>query len=105
MATHLSADRLASLAQLCANWEGPISAAVFVAESEVPGLEAWCREDTVCGCGGIRTTLTAVLHDGLSARWPSLYPVNTLRNVAISAVETESVLVLDADFVVGGAPR
>jgi hypothetical protein len=49
-----------------------------------------------------RLTLKYSLHDGLSRAFSQLYPVNSLRNQALTAVTTEFTLGLDADFVVGG---
>ena len=91
-ATHLSTDRLSALTQLCATWDGRISAAILSAgDAGEAAFKVWCSADDACGCregAQARVRITLVTADPLVRRAPSLYPVNTLRNAALAAVVT-----------------
>jgi hypothetical protein len=104
VATHVSFDRLTSLSQLCRLHPGRIAASVYVRAANLTDLSAWCDADQVCGCrkAGSRLTLRYTLHDALSDTYGQLYPVNSLRNQALAASNTEFTLGIDADFVIGG---
>ena len=105
MTTHVSADRVQVLSQLCTNWGKPIAAAVYVVgQAQEAAVCEWCDKDTTCACraANSRLTLSLVHGDRLSESHSSLYPVNTLRNDALDAAKTEFVFGLDADFIVGG---
>ena len=105
VAAHLTSDRLSSLDQLCRLYPGRIAASVYVPKRNLSTLAQWCDADRSCMCGDptkSRITLKYSLHDGLTRAFGQLYPVNSLRNQALMAVNTEFTLGLDADFVVGG---
>eukprot|EP00039_Didymoeca_costata_P030267 m.28703 g.28703 ORF g.28703 m.28703 type:complete len:417 (-) comp8026_c0_seq2:87-1337(-) len=104
LAVHVSADRVKVLTQLCNNWKQEISAAIFVYDKDDEVVARWCDEDIVCNCRSTqgRIKISLVHSDELAKRSKSLYPVNTLRNEALSNVDTKYVLLIDADFVIGG---
>jgi hypothetical protein len=91
LAVHLSLDRLDALKETLARWDGPVAAAFFLrdfAQDHANVLEfvsALQRTDFVF----------CVYASSDSAG----YPVNILRNRALSLVTTGLVLVLDVDFV------
>ena len=48
MTTHVSADRIQVLSQLCINWSKDIAAAVYVVGEQEGMVSAWCDKDTAC---------------------------------------------------------
>ena len=104
LVTHLSHDRLGRLERLCASWEGPLVAVVTPANS---GLTSWVQAFHACRrlhstIGTSRTMrfdfILTTRPRGIPGRSP-LYPANALRNIGVSAVTTDFVLLLDVDLV------
>eukprot|EP00041_Stephanoeca_diplocostata_P032373 m.1036335 g.1036335 ORF g.1036335 m.1036335 type:complete len:412 (+) comp24139_c2_seq17:262-1497(+) len=107
LATHLSADRLQALTQLCTTWPLNISAAVYAMDdADLEKVNDWCQSDTGCNCADTgtlnRIQLQVLKADQLSKSYRGLYPVNSLRNRALIGVRTKHTLGIDADFLVGG---
>ncbi|CAH0397182.1 unnamed protein product [Chilo suppressalis] len=90
----LSMDRLQFLERLVKYWEGPLSAAIYLSDCEVAKLESFIRDwsDTLSSRRNIGYHLV-FKQDSVH------YPVNYLRNVALSNVNTPYVFLMDADFV------
>lgn len=89
LVTQLSDERLWMMRHHCAGWNSDVSLAVFTdrkkdaVEKELHGL----------GCSNFKVNLLPK-HDFKSGD----YPVNILRNLAISSVKTSHFLYIDADF-------
>ncbi|XP_013191389.2 xylosyl- and glucuronyltransferase LARGE1 isoform X2 [Amyelois transitella] len=90
----LSMDRLQFLERLVKYWEGPLSAAIYLSDCEVAKFESYIRNlsDTLSSRRNIGYHLV-FQQDNVH------YPVNYLRNVALSNVDTPYVFLMDADFV------
>ena len=89
--TQLTVDRLPSLKAMLTAWKGPVSACVYVSSPDDGKKLADACEDTALFKRHVDFHL---LHSNGTA-----YPVNPLRNVAIAAVKTPWMFLLDADFV------
>ncbi|KAK9805256.1 hypothetical protein WJX72_009116 [[Myrmecia] bisecta] len=116
LATQLNMDRLDMLRNQCILWAGPLAVVVYApiwrgrllslenqalnntAVEELPGqLEGFIRR---AEAGGSCTLTMELVSEDLGA-WMdlALYPFNALRNRALALVQTELVLLLDADFL------
>jgi len=117
LVTHCSLDRLPQLQAQMEAWDDELSVAVFIdahpnsleaskgrlriieACSAAAAVRALCNPNSVAPAW----TVTAVYQlDDAEVRCPDydrLYPVNTLRNVALSAAHADLVFLLDVDFV------
>jgi glycosyltransferase-like protein LARGE len=117
LVTNLDRGRLAMLADQCATWGGPLSAAVYLAldarappaeraaaaaelAAELAALHA-VAEARAAGCA---LDLALVTEERLAEEmWA--YPYNTMRNQALARAATRLVLLLDADFLVSDGFR
>ena len=92
--TQTSIDRYWMLSDICARWQGPITVAVFVPSTDrtTPLLQKGPR-----GCD-IGDQFRQVIHPAKNAEEVADYPVNMLRNLAVSLVTTSHFLVVDIDF-------
>ena len=92
--TQTSIDRYWMLSDICARWQGPLTVAVFVPFSNrtTPLLQKRPR-----GCD-IGDQFRQVIHLANNPEEVADYPVNMLRNLAISLVTTSHFLVVDIDF-------
>ncbi|XP_049878652.1 xylosyl- and glucuronyltransferase LARGE2-like [Pectinophora gossypiella] len=90
----LSMDRLQFLERLVKYWEGPLSAAIYLADCEVTKLESFIQDwsSTLSSRKNVAYHLV-FKHDAVH------YPVNYLRNVALAHVTTPYVFLMDVDFV------
>ena len=98
LVTQLSLDRLQQLRALARAWDGPISAAVFIKEGQrtnSSGTEKVLRE---IRAEGVRFCFLE--QQSLKAAVRQYYPVNKLRNMALAQVDTEFLVLIDADFAV-----
>ena len=92
LVAQLSMDRLQMIEPLCKHWEGPISLALYMSDSEVDLLYSYVTEsDTLRDRRNIGYHI--VYKDG------SYYPINILRNVALKQVTTPYVFLTDVDFL------
>lgn len=92
LVAQLSLDRLHMLEPLAAVWSGPISLAVYATDSEANQLLSHIQTSPILSA---RTNLGlhVVYKEG------EFYPVNYLRNVALSHVCTATVFLTDIDFL------
>ncbi|EGD74117.1 Gyltl1b protein [Salpingoeca rosetta] len=88
LVTHFTLDRLQAFVAMAETWQGPISAAVFISEHDAFTSLAALHLTNVA----LHVVYQDPDHDG------SLYPINRLRNMAISLCRTPYFLHLDVDF-------
>mmetsp|Transcript_32256 Transcript_32256/g.74267 ORF Transcript_32256/g.74267 Transcript_32256/m.74267 type:complete len:466 (-) Transcript_32256:397-1794(-) len=92
LVTQVSTERVWMLKHHCKRWKGPISIAAFTNRS----IADIHNEITVHdGCDTGQVHIQTVNSDGVEE---GEYPVNTLRNLALSVVQTSHVVYLDIDF-------
>jgi glycosyltransferase-like protein LARGE len=91
LVTHLSVERISALENILTRWEGPISVAFWLKNTEdvirIADIEQMLKQHKgkVSYCFFKASKYT--------------YPANILRNRALQLVDTKLVLLLDADFV------
>ncbi|XP_057340323.1 xylosyl- and glucuronyltransferase LARGE1-like [Microplitis mediator] len=92
LVTQCSFDRITLLDELCRRWPGTISVAVYLTDAEVQSFLDFIRNSDVLR---IRKNIAyhVVYKDG------EFYPINYLRNVAISQISTPYIFQLDIDFL------
>ncbi|RLU22382.1 hypothetical protein DMN91_004660 [Ooceraea biroi] len=92
LVTQCSVDRIPLLEALSKHWPGTISVALYLTDAEVQKFLEFVR-----GSADLRARRNIAYHvvykDG------ELYPINYLRNTAISHVSTPFVFQLDVDFL------
>jgi lipopolysaccharide biosynthesis glycosyltransferase len=103
--TQLSEDKMFRLIDMCNEWDGPISAALFI-ETDLD--EALQRVEAVSHLlPWDRLALHLVHQDAQSYHYKNmtlfkpaspLYPINMLRNTATRFATTDLVIILDIDF-------
>lgn len=92
LVAQLSMDRLQLIESLCKHWQGPISLSLYMSDSEVQQFYSYVMEsETLRERRNIGYHI--VYKDG------SYYPINILRNVALSQVVTPYVFLTDVDFL------
>ena len=93
LVTQMSAERFDVLPKLLYHWEGPISIAVYIMDSQVP--------DLMRHLDNIQRQLKQRKNIGLHLVYKQgeMYPVNTLRNIALDRVLTPYVFIMDGDFL------
>ena len=92
LVAQLSLDRLQLIESLCKHWEGPISLALYMSDSEVEQFYSFITEsETLRSRRNIGYHI--VYKDGF------YYPINILRNVALTHVNTPYVFLTDVDFL------
>lgn len=93
LVVHLSIDRLRVLDDLALHWPGPISAAIYLSESETNLLLSSIENgDNLARRNNIGYHL-AFRDQGFN------YPINKLRNVALNNAKTPYVFLSDVDFL------
>ena len=90
LVTQLSLDRLRVLKNLLRNWEGPISIAMYGEEYHTINLLMMLRTN-------FASRNNIIVH--VVYKLGYLYPVNYLRNIALSRATTPYVFLCDGDFV------
>ena len=93
LTTQISFDRIERIENSCSNWQGPLSVAVYLTDTEVANLIQLMANNFSC----LMSSSDLQMH--LVFRNTSKYPTNLLRNVAMKFVETPYVFILDADFL------
>lgn len=90
----LSMDRLQFLERLVKYWDGPLSAAIYLSDCDITEFDSFIRDwsETLNSRRNIGYHLVFKQRD-------VHYPVNYLRNVALSNVNTPYVFLMDVDFV------
>jgi len=89
LVTQLSDERLWMMRHHCAGWNSDVSLAIFTDRKK----ETVEKDLYALGCSRFEVKVLAK-HDFKAGD----YPVNTLRNLAISSVKTSHFLYVDADF-------
>jgi hypothetical protein len=103
LVSQLTVDRLAALERMAGVWQGPITAAVYILRAvDVDRARSIITESPL-----LRRYATFVFVHASSGAWAfdnlGLYPINTLRNVALNATKSEFGLFLDVDFITSGS--
>ncbi|GAA5925852.1 hypothetical protein JCM3775_005134 [Rhodotorula graminis] len=104
LVTQLSVSRLGRLDRLLAAWDGPVSAAIYlVDEADIATLSAHLSPTRLGSPDWHRVSFVVVKPDFSVAESALLerlrYPINRLRNLALSAAPSPYTLVIDVDFV------
>ncbi|GAM29069.1 hypothetical protein SAMD00019534_122450 [Acytostelium subglobosum LB1] len=91
--TQSSVDRLDKIALMADRWRAPISVALLIRDANVdlPKLDKILANNTL-----LREFADIHLFHANKTR----YPVNNLRNLAITSSRTDFVLLMDADFII-----
>lgn len=82
-----SEERFWMLSHICRRWEGPMSFVGYFATSNLNSLKRVQRD-----------CQRAILTPYIKKSDAEVYPINTLRNMAIAAVRTPYYLLIDIDF-------
>ncbi|KAK6973856.1 LARGE xylosyl- and glucuronyltransferase 1, partial [Biomphalaria glabrata] len=88
----LSMDRLQMLEMICKHWEGPIAIALYMSDAEAQQFLRYAM-----GSETIMSRKNIGYH--IVYREGQFYPVNYLRNIAISQVRTPYMFLSDIDFL------
>ncbi|XP_030845045.1 LARGE xylosyl- and glucuronyltransferase 1-like [Strongylocentrotus purpuratus] len=92
LVAQLSMDRLQMLEAICKHWEGPISLALYMSDAEAQQFIRYAlSSETLMARKNIGYHV--VYKDG------QFYPVNYLRNTAMSQVKTPYMFLSDIDFL------
>ncbi|KHN88693.1 Glycosyltransferase-like protein LARGE2 [Toxocara canis] len=92
LSTQLSMDRFVLFESLLNYWSGPISAAIYLSDSELAQLMQYLA-DTKVFYDRSDIAIHAVFKEGVH------FPINYLRNVALNATRTPFVFLADVDFL------
>ncbi|GMS92904.1 hypothetical protein PENTCL1PPCAC_15078, partial [Pristionchus entomophagus] len=90
--THLSVDRFDMFDDVLDAWEGPVSAAIYCTDAELSQIEQFMAASRMAR-GRKNLAMHAVYKIG------KYYPINYLRNVALTAATSEFVFLTDVDFI------
>jgi len=92
LVAQLSMDRLQHLDALVKHWEGPISLALYISDAEAQQFLRY-----VLSSQSLQERRNVGYH--IVYREGEFYPVNYLRNVALSRINTPFVFLIDIDFL------
>ncbi|XP_004627347.1 LARGE xylosyl- and glucuronyltransferase 2 [Octodon degus] len=92
LVAQLSMDRIQMLEALCRHWPGPMSLALYLTDAEAQQLLHFVEVSPVLSARQ-DVAYHVVYREG------SLYPINQLRNVALSQALTPYVFLSDIDFL------
>lgn len=95
LATHLSTDRLDVLPEILRRWSGPVAASIYVRDFAADNAQIAKFQERYSTLLGDRFTFCIYA----SSQRNISYPVNIMRNRALTLVDTELVLLLDVDFL------
>ena len=96
LVTHTSIDRIWQMEYHCKLWNGPISLAVYTNRS-LEQIEQLLQSDDM-KCTVNRKYVTIQTLNPPSTTTADIYPVNELRNLALRAVRTTHIVIVDIDF-------
>ena len=92
--TQLSCDRIKTFQKLLRNWQGPVSVAIYCNKGDAEKLlqeKFWSHKQYH------KLTINMVYE--VSRNDVQYYPVNYLRNIAVSSSQTEYIFFCDVDFI------
>ncbi|XP_014601591.1 PREDICTED: glycosyltransferase-like protein LARGE2 isoform X2 [Polistes canadensis] len=92
LATQCSIERVPLLEELSKHWPGTISVALYLTDAEVQNFLGYIR-----GSSELRKRKNIAYH--VVYKEGELYPINYLRNIAMSYVSTPYIFQLDVDFL------
>ncbi|RWS09293.1 glycosyltransferase-like protein LARGE1, partial [Dinothrombium tinctorium] len=92
LVAQLSMDRLQMVEALCKHWEGPVSLALYLSDSEVQQFFGYVMDSEK-----LRERKNIGYH--IVYKEGDFYPINHLRNVALGQVTTPFVFLTDVDFL------
>ncbi|XP_013774124.1 LARGE xylosyl- and glucuronyltransferase 1-like [Limulus polyphemus] len=92
LVAQLSMDRLQMVEALCKHWDGPISLALYMSDSEVQQFLSYTLSSEI-----LQSRKNVGYH--IVYREGPFYPVNLLRNVALQQVTTPFLFLTDIDFL------
>ena len=102
--TQSSVSRLRTLDVTCQRWKAPIIVVIVVKEQEDPRnttSESHQLQQYMTKWNQTCPQLQVILYhlDSETEGTPETYPINTLRNIALEAVSTSHILMIDVDFI------
>ncbi|XP_043266757.1 LARGE xylosyl- and glucuronyltransferase 2-like isoform X2 [Venturia canescens] len=92
LVTQCSVDRIMLLEELCKHWPGTISVALYLSDAEVENFLGFVRNSE-----DLKNRKNIAYH--VVYKEGEFYPVNYLRNTAMSYVSTSFIFQLDIDFL------
>ncbi|EUB64751.1 Glycosyltransferase-like protein LARGE2 [Echinococcus granulosus] len=92
LVSQFTMDRLHRLEEIAANWDGPMSLAVYITDREVEIIREYL-DSSVFFTSRENIDIHLVFQEG------SYYPINALRNTAIKYANTAYIFIVDFDFV------
>ncbi|XP_029438002.1 LARGE xylosyl- and glucuronyltransferase 2 isoform X2 [Rhinatrema bivittatum] len=92
LVAQLSMDRLQMLEVICKHWEGPMSLALYMSDSEAQQFLRYAQASEL-----LKSRTNIGYH--IVYREGQFYPVNLLRNVALKNALTPYVFLADIDFL------
>ncbi|OXB82259.1 UNVERIFIED_CONTAM: hypothetical protein H355_007956 [Colinus virginianus] len=92
LVAQLSMDRLQMLEAICKHWAGPISLALYMSDAEAQQFLRYAQASEVLSARR-NVAYHIVYKEG------QFYPINLLRNVALSNTQTPYVFLTDIDFL------
>ncbi|THD26988.1 LARG2 [Fasciola hepatica] len=90
--SQMNFERIHRLEELVSNWPGPISISLYLTEQEAQRLSVFVAQSNILS-NRSNVGYHVMFVDG------PLYPINELRNLALSYARTDVVFHLDIDFV------
>jgi Glycosyl-transferase for dystroglycan len=95
-----SIDRVWIIDETCQRWTSPIIVVVAI-HDPLENTNKSSLQDQILRWKTTCAHVTVILYhlDNTTESTPDTYPVNTLRNVALDAVQTSHILMMDVDFV------
>uniref|UniRef100_A0A8C8RIC4 LARGE xylosyl- and glucuronyltransferase 2 n=1 Tax=Pelusios castaneus TaxID=367368 RepID=A0A8C8RIC4_9SAUR len=92
LVAQLSMDRLQMLEAICKHWAGPISLALYMSDAEAQQFLHYAQGSEV-----LSSRRNVAYH--IVYKEGQFYPVNLLRNVALTNAQTSYVFLTDIDFL------
>ncbi|XP_021257401.1 LARGE xylosyl- and glucuronyltransferase 2 isoform X2 [Numida meleagris] len=92
LVAQLSMDRLQMLEAICKHWAGPISLALYMSDAEAQQFLRYAQASEVLSARR-NVAYHIVYKEG------QFYPINLLRNVALTNTQTPYVFLTDIDFL------
>ena len=94
LVAQLSMDRLQMIEELAKHWRGPISLAMYMSDSEAHQFLNFILESEL-----LKNRKNIGYHIVYKDKESDFYPINHLRNIALSNVHTSFVFLSDIDFL------